>query len=376
MKISFRTDASYQIGSGHVMRCLTLAEVLRSHGAVCNFIVRTHPGNLLDAIRQRSFSVTELPTLASNYDLKQTVGLASNLNNDYASWLGCDLQTDADQTISAMYNLMPDWLVTDHYALNQSWEETVLSNCQKLMVIDDLADRAHTCDLLLDQSLGRKQKEYSKLVPVNAKVLTGSRYAILRSEFASLREYSLQRRANSPLLKRILISMGGVDQTNATGLVMTALKKCEMPIDCRISVIMGLHAPWLNHIRSLALQMPCETQVFVNINNMAQLMADSDLAIGAAGSTSWERCCLGVPTLMMTLSENQRGIAYALKRAGAAVSLEMQNGDDFNVLFKDKMENLINNRDQRIAISRAASEVANGLGAELVVAELLKKNKS
>ena len=93
----------------------------------------------------------------------------------------------------------------------------------------------------------------------------------------------------------------------------------------------------------------------------------------AAGSTSWERCCLGVPSLMMTLSENQRGIAYALKRAGAAVSLEMQNGDDFNVLFKEKMENLINNRDQRIAISRAASEVANGLGAELVVEELLKK---
>ena len=136
---------------------------------------------------------------------------------------------------------------------------------------------------------------------------------------------------------------------------------------------MGLHAPWLNHVRSLALQMPCATQVFVNINNMAQLMAESDLVIGAAGSTSWERCCLGVPTLMMTLSENQRGIASALKRAGAAVSLEMQNEDDFNVLFKNKMQNLINNTDERIEISRAAAKVTNGLGADLVVSEMLKK---
>jgi UDP-2,4-diacetamido-2,4,6-trideoxy-beta-L-altropyranose hydrolase len=373
MKISFRTDASLRIGSGHVMRCLTLAEVLRSHGATCNFICRHHPGNLLDTIHHRGFSVTELPNIASKYDFKQSVGVTSNLNNDYSSWLGCDWQTDAAQTASALSNLDPDWLVTDHYALNQSWEERISTNCQKLMVIDDLADRTHTCDLLLDQSLDREQKEYNKLVPAKAKVLTGSRYAVLRSEFASLRDYSLQRRAKFPHLRRILISMGGVDQINATGLVMTALAKCEMPKDCLISVIMGLHAPWLNHIRSLALDMPCATQVFVNVNNMAQIMAESDLVIGAAGSTSWERCCLGVPTLIMAVSENQRGIASALKRAGAAISIEIQKEEDFNILFKDKMQNLINNSDERIKMSIAAAKVTNGLGAELVVSEMLNK---
>lgn len=311
-KIAFRTDASLLMGSGHLMRCLTLAEALKAQGAQCHFISRAHPGHLLDLIRQKNFGLTVLPLL--------TVQTASDDAQDpaHAAWLGCDWQTDVAQTRTALLPLQPDWLVVDHYALDQRWETAVRPHYQKLMVIDDLADRPHRCDLLLDQNLGRRPHDYADLVPTQRKVLIGPQYALLRPEFAALRAYSLQRRQR-PVLKQILITMGGVDQSNATGQVLQALKNCALPQDCRISVVMGLRAPWLEQIRALAKNMPWQTEILVNIGDMAQRMADSDLAIGAAGSTSWERCCLGLPTFMVVLADNQRRGALALQEALAAL---------------------------------------------------------
>jgi spore coat polysaccharide biosynthesis predicted glycosyltransferase SpsG len=149
-------------------------------------------------------------------------------------------------------------------------------------------------------------------------VLTGPHYALLRPEFAAMRPYSLQRRQAQAALRHLIITMGGVDQPNATALVLQALKTCALPQESRITVVMGLTAPWLNNIRELAAQMPWPTEVVVNINDMAQRMADGDLAIGAAGGTSWERCCLGLPTLMVVLAENQQLGAQALQAIHAA----------------------------------------------------------
>ena len=314
MKIAFRVDASLPMGSGHVMRCLTLAEALKAQSAHCHFISRTHPGHLLEVIRQRGHAVTALP--ADN--------LMSATANDplrkqgYAAWLGCDWQTDAQQTDAILASLQPDWLVVDHYAIDQRWEEALAPRYRKLLVIDDLADRPHRCDLLLDQNLGRQPEHYAPWVPAHCQVLAGPQYALLRPEFAELRPYSLRRRQLKPALRQLLITMGGVDQANATGQVLQALKTCALPADCRITVVMGLTAPWLQNVRALAAQMPWPTEVLVNITNMAQRMADSDLAIGAAGSTSWERCCLGLPTLMVVLAENQQPGAQALEAAYAA----------------------------------------------------------
>jgi spore coat polysaccharide biosynthesis predicted glycosyltransferase SpsG len=128
----------------------------------------------------------------------------------------------------------------------------------------------------------------------------------------------MQRRQAQPALRQLLITMGGVDQANATGQVLQALKTCALPADCRITVVMGLTAPCLQNVQELAAQMPWPTDVVVNVNDMAQRMADTDLAIGAAGSTSWERCCLGLPTLMVVLSDNQQAGAQALDVAQAA----------------------------------------------------------
>lgn len=376
MKIAFRTDASLQMGSGHVMRCLTLADALRAQGAQCHFISRAHPGNLIETIQQRGYKVNSLlagelhtPT-AINIDNHQVDNSGQALA--HAAWLGCTWQTDAIDTATVLTRLQPDWMVVDHYALDQRWEKSVAPYHQKLMVIDDLADRAHDCDLLLDQNLGRQPEDYEGWVPVRCQVFTGPQYALLRPEFAALRAYSLHRRQTSGL-KNILITMGGVDQPNATGQTLQALKHCALPQDCHITVVMGLTAPWLEDVKALAAQMPWPTNVLVNITDMAQRMADSDLAIGAAGSTSWERCCLGLPTLMVVLAANQRDIASALDRAGAATALELKSQEQFFAQLQGAILQLVRNQAALRNLGQAALAITEGCGANLISAQILGK---
>jgi UDP-2,4-diacetamido-2,4,6-trideoxy-beta-L-altropyranose hydrolase len=366
MHFAIRVDASNQMGSGHVMRCLTLAEALRADGAQCHFISRAHTGHLLELIRQRGFAVTALPVELPPPPANWQVASKRPKEPVHAPWLGCDWQTDAEQTRAVLAKLQPDWLVVDHYALDQRWETALRPHYQKLMVIDDLADRPHQCDLLLDQNLGRQPQDYANLVPAQCKVLTGPQYALLRPEFAALRAYSLQRR-QQPVLKQVLITMGGVDQSNATGQVLQALKGCTLPQDCRISVVMGLQAPWLQQVRAQAQDMHWPTEVLVNISDMAQRMADSDLAIGAAGSTSWERCCLGLPTLMVVLADNQWPGAKALDAAQAACLIG-EVGDIATQL--PLAVRAVNQDDRLMQMSTFTCSITDGLGVYQVLQTL------
>ena len=365
MKIAFRTDASLQIGSGHVMRCLTLANALKAQGADCHFISREHPGHLLEVIDQRGYKVHRLASHVVHTELAQAPA--------HAAWLGSTWQTDATDTAAILADLQPNWLVVDHYALDHRWEEALAPHYRKLLVIDDLADRAHNCDLLLDQNLGRQPAHYAKWVPAHCRVLTGPHYALLHPEFAALRTYSLQRRKTQPAWRQLLITMGGVDQTNATGQVLQALKTCALPVDCRITVVMGLTAPWLQNVQQLAAQIPFSTDVVVNVSDMAQRMADSDLAIGAAGSTSWERCCLGLPTLLVVLADNQRGIANALDQAGSATALELTNPKQFAAQLRRNILHLVGNPTALRRLGLSASGITDGCGTNLVAAQILGK---
>jgi UDP-2,4-diacetamido-2,4,6-trideoxy-beta-L-altropyranose hydrolase len=368
MKVVFRTDASLQMGSGHVMRCLTLADALTAQGAQCEFIFRAQSGGLLDLTRQRGYKVNDLPSLvnkaASAIKIISNSTQAAGQKIAHAAWLGCEWQTDAAQTGEILLKLQPDWLVVDHYALDVRWETSLRPCYKKLMVIDDLADRAHDCDLLLDQNLGRQEKDYANLVPTSCQVLLGPRYALLRPEFAVLRTYSLQRRSQLQPLKQLLITMGGVDQDNVTCQVLQALKACALPANCRITVVMGLATPWLQNVRELAAQMRWPTEVVVNVSDMAQRMADCDLAIGAAGGTSWERCCLGVPTLLMVLADNQKPGAQALQMAHAVHLLG--EGTDGAQRLSLAIDQLMNAQDIS-SMSQAASTLTDGLGCERVL---------
>lgn len=348
MRVFFRADASRWIGTGHVMRCLTLADSLQANGAECQFICREHPGNLIEHIRGKGYTIHILP-------------MCSERDTDlvHSKWLGATQMQDAEACALILARLQPEWLVVDHYALNARWESGLAAHCGKRMVIDDLADRTHNCDLLLDQNLGRTDADYSGLLPANTVTLIGPQYALLRPEFAQLRAESLTRRSN-PQLKRLLVTMGGVDKDNATGRVLEALNQCFLPPDLSITVVMGPHAPWLEDVQKQATKMNCHTRVLVGVNNMARLMTESDLAVGAAGGTAWERCCLGLASIVLLLADNQQSGAEALQATGAV--LAMKNVSELQNLFQaHKLSGSIPNLLRQM--SKAAVQVTDGLGA-------------
>lgn len=351
MHFAFRADASLKIGTGHVIRCLTLADALRERGAQSRFICREHPGNLIDLIRQRGYVVHALP-----YDQYWEV---QDERASHAAWLGADWKTDAEQTIVGTDRMVIDWLIVDHYALDQRWESLMRGYCRSLMVIDDLADRPHDCDLLLDQNLGRSAQDYAGLLNSDTSTLIGPQFALLRPEFAALRPKSLARRAQSPQFKHLLITMGGVDKDNATCQVLGALQNCALPADLHVTVVMGLHAPWLPQVQALAAKMPWPTAVLVSVNNMAQLMAESELCIGAAGSTSWERCCLGLPSLLLVLAANQMEAAKAIEVTKSAWILE--KSDDLSKNMAILFEKLTVST-ALLESSAAASCICDGSG--------------
>lgn len=365
MKISFRVDASLQIGSGHVIRCLTLAKTLQAQGTECRFICRVHEGNLIGKIQQRGFTVTSLP--AGPSDFQTSVNIGGTLPA-HAAWLGCNWRTDANQTHAVLHDAKPDWLVVDHYALDQAWESALRQDCRRLMVIDDLADRPHTCDLLLDQNLGRHATDYTSLIPEDCVVMIGPKYALLRPEFATLRVDSLQRR-RSPRIRRLLITMGGVDQLDATGQVLDTLCQCQLPDDCHITVVMSMQAPWVKKIQAQTEDMPWPCEFIVNVSNMAEIMTSSDLAICGGGGTVWECCALGLPSLTVVLAQNQKGVANAISTVGAACII-----DDVLCIATDlpqMIEGLGKSELRRM--SESASAQCDGRGVSRVVAVLYGK---
>ena len=364
MNIAFRTDASLQIGTGHVMRCLTLASALQATGVQCHFICREHPGNLIAQIRQRGFTANVLPA-ATEALITEDIVIAAQ--SSYAAWLGVDWATDAAQTKVGVGAAVVDWLIVDHYALDARWEQILRPLCRKLMVIDDLADRPHDCDLLLDQNLGSAVGDYSQLVTEGCTVLAGPYYALLRPEFAALRDDSLRRRA-TPQLKHLLITMGGVDQADATGKVLKALQDCPLPADMRITVVMGSHAPWLERVQLIAKQMLQPTEIKVNVNNMAQLMANSDFAIGAAGSTTWELFCLGLPTLLVVMTANQTKSAEDIAVAKAAIIID---GAEITSRLSEIVNHLAASNETLRRLTDVSQTITDGGGSDRVVEKIL-----
>jgi UDP-2,4-diacetamido-2,4,6-trideoxy-beta-L-altropyranose hydrolase len=362
-KILFRVDASLLIGTGHVMRCLTLADAMHAEGAQCIFICREHPGNLIAQIRERGFAVSVLPYVAAMQGSNENGGEFESI---YATWLGVEWATDAEQSIAGAGAMAVDWLIVDHYALDARWERKLRPLCRKLMVIDDLADRQHDCDLLLDQNFGRNAADYGQLVPHGCTVLAGPQYALLRPEFADLRNYSVLRRF-TPKLITLLITMGGVDSVDATSRVLVALQNCQLPSEMRITVAMGARAPFSERVQLLAKKSIYPTEVKINVSNMAQLMADSDFVIGAAGSTVWELCCLAVPTLLVKVAENQTKTADLVAEVGAGIVID---ASEINIRLPKEINHIIEDIDVMRRLSIINRTICDGTGVTIVIEKL------
>ncbi|MEZ2377297.1 UDP-2,4-diacetamido-2,4,6-trideoxy-beta-L-altropyranose hydrolase [Enterobacter sp. RCC_40] len=314
MKIAFRVDASLSIGSGHVVRCLTLADALRKKGAHCVFITKAHPGNLIELIKSRSFDVFIIPTGPDSGE--------EYIQNE-KFWLGGTQRDDAIKSIDLCKsnNFTPDAMITDHYSLDDSWEKIFQSHFPeaKIIVIDDLCNRKHECYLLIDSTLERQSVEYKPFVSSECILLMGTDYALLREDFAQLRSLAYEKRKNIASPRKVLITMGGVDINNITGAL---LKKISNNIDTQIdliTVVLGVSCPHKDEIIRIAKECKFNVEVLININNMPQVMLENDIAIGALGSTTWERAVLGLPTINLAIAENQLVIVEKLIDKGFIV---------------------------------------------------------
>ncbi len=366
-RLLFRLDCSVQIGSGHLMRCLTLADAWRREGGQSTFMVRDLSPMLQGLLIQRGHR----PLLLTHSGSTTTGQVAGGEDLAHSHWLNSSQAADAQtclQALSHAQELLPfDGLIVDHYALDQRWEVAMRGVARWVMVIDDLADRQHSCDMLLDQNLGRQPEHYARHVPASTRCLLGPTYALLRPEFAEAREPSLRRRS-SGTLGRGLISLGGVDAFNLSGACLAQLEACDLPADTRITVVLGIQAPHLAAVQAQVDRASWPVEVVVDARDMAQRLSHCDWAIGAAGASAWERCCLGVPSLVMVLADNQLAGARALEDTGAAVVVPGPVGALPSLpAFSEGLHTLFSHA--RTVSGRAAA-VCDGLGTQRVLAAM------
>ena len=352
MRVAVRVDASPLIGGGHAMRCLTLADELAVKGAEIVFVSAGMPETLSKRIEAAGHRLLRIPPPAG-------------LEREGSAWheppLNAEVQAADARATRAVAGAV-DWLIVDHYLLDSSWHDAARSFADRLLVIDDLANRPYDCDVLVDETGGRSSADYADLVPDHATVLAGAQYALLRPEFAKERSAAVERRREAKRAELILISFGTSDPKGLTAAALEAVLVAAP--DCSIDVVLG--EPATNLQRNIgAAGDKRRLEVHINTNRMAELMRDADLAIGAAGTTSWERCCLGLPTIVLVLAENQCANAEALAQAGAAITLDSPDE------IRDAVARLVRDEQALHRMSAAAFALTDGLGAARVLDAML-----
>lgn len=319
MKIAIRADSSLALGSGHIMRCVTLARILVSFGYEIHFISLNLKGNMADFLKSYGFHVHLLQSniVKDSLSIQQLIDAIKQT-----------IQNDAEQTTDLLKKHGPfEWIIVDHYSLDVTWENIVSECVERIFVIDDLANRIHNCDVLLDQNFHLNPLDrYEGKIPRKCVALLGTKYMLFRSEFLNIKP-----RVRNGEIKRLLIFFGGSDLTNETSKTLKALlilKRENLYID----VVLGASNPHTQEIYDLCRKIP-DTKIHVQIDYMAQLMNDADLAIGAGGASTWERCLLGLPALIIVLAENQRISIEELENKEVFVNLGSHEDVDENLIF-------------------------------------------
>jgi UDP-2,4-diacetamido-2,4,6-trideoxy-beta-L-altropyranose hydrolase len=357
MNVTFRVDASTWIGTGHVMRCLTLATALQARGAAARFVCRDHEGNLIAMLRARGFPVTVLPAPLQR-------GAA---DQDYASWLGVSQTEDADRTCEALAGARPDWLIADHYGLDAEWETRLRPHVSRLFVITDLNDRRHDCDLLLDQNYSASEARLRSLglVPHESRVLAGPWFALLQSEYA-IRRHTMRPRDGH--VRRVLLFFGGSDPGNAAAVALEALSRDEFT-PLAVDFVIGANCPHRAALEALAGARP-RTAVHSGLPHLADLVVDADLALGAGGTATWERMCLGLPAIVVSIAENQRQACEALSRDGLILYLGNAAAVESSDVAR-ALEDVMKDPDRLKALSTGARLLVDGLGTARLVEALM-----
>lgn len=330
-------DAGPTVGGGHVMRCLTLAKALEEQGAICQFLVGPAGKAVLDAFGGGISN-------AQTYEITQ------------AELVECAARM-------AGYH---DAVILDHYGFSAD-DHRAVAGGKPTLVIDDLADRPLAADLVLDSGPARKAADYAGLIPPGAELLLGPNNAPVRPAFGALRKAALARRAAAPPVRRILVSLGLTDVGAITGRVVELM----LPLvgDATLDVVLGSGAPSLPALRALAAREP-RVVLHVDSQDMPRLTLEADLAVGAGGSTSWERCVLALPTLLLVLAANQREASAALAGADAVLALDVAE-PGFETAFRSELSRLLADPLLRDRLSAASAAVCDGRGAARVAERFL-----
>ena len=333
LKVAIRTDASAIIGHGHVVRCLTLANQLSRCGFKCEFFCEELPDNLLQRIVGQGHSVA----LASEDDLD----------------LSCELVA-----------FDPDWLITDSYVLDEELEGTWKRQIPglKVLAIDDLANRRHDCDVLLDMTAQRSTEDYKQLVPEGAEFCLGLEFALLDDGYAKAREKAMDRRGTTSDPKEILVTLGGGDVSQELAIIVESLGVVAQSFDFSITVIGDSEGVDFGSIGD-------DLRLVPYSEDMTSELLNADICVGAAGGTSWERCCLGLPTVVVQIADNQKDNFMFLRSSGAALASNL-NADEIAA----QLMKLITDVKLYRKVSKAAFDACDGLGAKRVASKVIAQS--
>ena len=337
------------------MRCLTLALKLSNQGHSCEFVCRQFTGNDIQRITRAGFAV----------HLLNPVDESRLQTNDTSTWVGVSTIDDLFETLAVVDAQIYDWVILDHYGLDSVWQEGIKSVCKKLCIVDDLCNRNLECDLIINQNGGIDSSMYAGLKRAHTKLLIGPKYAMLRDEFAMWRPVSLSRRS-LPEKRKILVSMGGLDVVNATSNVLMVLAAVSRTLEISVDVVLGVTAPNVSTVRTIMSNLSYESYLILSPPDMAKVFTFADVAIGAGGSTCWERCCLGLPTFQVAVADNQQRVCSYLEQMNVARGF--QSITDFEIRFQTQFESTTVNDLSCMMVN--SSNICDGLGCTRIV-ELL-----
>ncbi|MBW8829362.1 MAG: UDP-2,4-diacetamido-2,4,6-trideoxy-beta-L-altropyranose hydrolase [Burkholderiales bacterium] len=358
MKIAFRVDASSDIGTGHVRRCLSLAAALRRRGVNSFFVTRDLGVAAFAQIRAEDFGSFVLPAPGPN-------DRWNHVEIPHAAWAGVAWETDAEQTIAALRSSPPDWLVIDHYSFDARWHRRVATalGCQ-IAVIDDLGDRMLDADLLVDHNVSVDHRaKYHGRLPAHSAMLTGPTYALLGPAYADAARHVVRHDVRS-----IGIFMGGIDQGNYSSMALSACREGSA-FDGEIEIVSTRSNPNLYALEQAVTRWP-KTRLTLDLADLAAFFARHDLQVGAAGGAMWERCCIGAPTLAISVADNQQQVLMPLANLGVVSTLDVPSVDPYGLT--SALRALIGNAVLRQRLSDRAKGLVDGLGARRVAEYLVR----